>query len=225
MATLFRLISGFFKAIWSALSFFRALVFNLLFLALLAVLAFSFFDTGKPGISDNTILKLSIAGDIVEQRSQSELLGDYAGRLLGLYEEPGETVLQDILDAIAQAQDDPRISAVLLDLKNMGAAELNQLAAIGSALEAFRKSGKPIVSAEDYLSQTQYYLASHADTLFLNPMGGVNLHGFGLYRFYVKDALEKLKYDLYYIKNQTLMLDIMIVLQTVEVVLWGKGAR
>ena len=40
-----------------------------------------------------------------------------------------------------------------------------------------------------------------------------------------EDAAEKLKYDLYYVKNQSLMLDIMIILQTVEVVLWGKGAR
>jgi sugar transferase (PEP-CTERM system associated) len=40
-----------------------------------------------------------------------------------------------------------------------------------------------------------------------------------------EDALEKLQYDLYYIKNQSLMLDILILLQTVEVVLWGKGAR
>ncbi len=40
-----------------------------------------------------------------------------------------------------------------------------------------------------------------------------------------EDAIEKLQYDLYYIKNQTLILDIMIILQTVEVVLWGKGAR
>jgi sugar transferase (PEP-CTERM system associated) len=40
-----------------------------------------------------------------------------------------------------------------------------------------------------------------------------------------EDAIEKLQYDLYYIKNQSMMLDIMIILQTVEVVLWGKGAR
>ncbi len=40
-----------------------------------------------------------------------------------------------------------------------------------------------------------------------------------------EDAVEKLQYDLYYIKNQSFILDIMIVLQTVEVVLWGKGAR
>ncbi len=40
-----------------------------------------------------------------------------------------------------------------------------------------------------------------------------------------EDAIEKLQYDLYYIKNQTLLLDVLIILQTVEVVLWGKGAR
>ena len=40
-----------------------------------------------------------------------------------------------------------------------------------------------------------------------------------------EDAAEKLQYDLYYIKNQSLMLDILIILQTVEIVLWGKGAR
>ncbi len=40
-----------------------------------------------------------------------------------------------------------------------------------------------------------------------------------------KDSLEKLKYDLYYVKNKSLLLDILIILQTVEVVLFGKGAR
>jgi sugar transferase (PEP-CTERM system associated) len=41
----------------------------------------------------------------------------------------------------------------------------------------------------------------------------------------VEDAAEKLKYDLYYVKNSSLMFDIAILLQTVEVVLFGKGAR
>ncbi|MBS0366473.1 MAG: TIGR03013 family PEP-CTERM/XrtA system glycosyltransferase [Proteobacteria bacterium] len=40
-----------------------------------------------------------------------------------------------------------------------------------------------------------------------------------------QDALEKLQYDLYYIKNHTLMFDLSILVQTVEVVLMGKGAR
>ncbi len=40
-----------------------------------------------------------------------------------------------------------------------------------------------------------------------------------------RDAIEKLQYDLYYVKNHSLFFDLMILLQTAEVVLWGKGAR
>jgi sugar transferase (PEP-CTERM system associated) len=40
-----------------------------------------------------------------------------------------------------------------------------------------------------------------------------------------QDAFEKLQYDLYYAKNHNLLFDLSILLQTVEVVLWGKGAR
>ncbi len=40
-----------------------------------------------------------------------------------------------------------------------------------------------------------------------------------------EDVVEKLQYDLYYVKNHSVLLDLMIILQTVEVVLWGKGAR
>ena len=41
----------------------------------------------------------------------------------------------------------------------------------------------------------------------------------------IQDAIEKLQYDLYYVKNQNLILDLAIIIQTVEVILWGKGAR
>lgn len=40
-----------------------------------------------------------------------------------------------------------------------------------------------------------------------------------------KDASEKLKYDLFYVKNNNLLLDMVILIQTVEVVLFGRGAR
>ncbi len=40
-----------------------------------------------------------------------------------------------------------------------------------------------------------------------------------------EDAEIKLKYDLYYVKNRSLMLDFLILIQTVEVILFGKGAR
>jgi len=41
----------------------------------------------------------------------------------------------------------------------------------------------------------------------------------------IDDAIEKLQYDLYYVKNHSLFLDVMILISTIEVVIWGKGAR
>jgi lipopolysaccharide/colanic/teichoic acid biosynthesis glycosyltransferase len=40
-----------------------------------------------------------------------------------------------------------------------------------------------------------------------------------------QDTIEKFQYDLYYVKNYSLFLDLTILLQTAEVILWGKGAR
>lgn len=41
----------------------------------------------------------------------------------------------------------------------------------------------------------------------------------------VEDAIEKLQYDLYYVKNHSLFLDVIILIETIEVVLLGKGGR
>jgi lipopolysaccharide/colanic/teichoic acid biosynthesis glycosyltransferase len=41
----------------------------------------------------------------------------------------------------------------------------------------------------------------------------------------VEDTLEKLQYDLYYVKNNSLFLDIVILFETIGVVLSGEGAR
>jgi lipopolysaccharide/colanic/teichoic acid biosynthesis glycosyltransferase len=40
-----------------------------------------------------------------------------------------------------------------------------------------------------------------------------------------KDALEKLQFDLYYVKNYSLFLDLVILFQTAEVIFWGRGAH
>jgi lipopolysaccharide/colanic/teichoic acid biosynthesis glycosyltransferase len=41
----------------------------------------------------------------------------------------------------------------------------------------------------------------------------------------VEDALEKLQYDLHYIKNRSIFLDLLILLKSVQVVLLARGAR
>jgi protease-4 len=64
---------------------------------------------------------------------------------------------------------------------------------VGTALQDFKTAGKKVFATGDYYSQNQYFLASYADSINLNPMGTVLLEGFGSYPMYYKSALEKLK--------------------------------
>jgi len=177
---------------WKGVSAFRRFVGNILFLALVIFfLSIFLFDRGKE-VPDGSALILALAGNIVEQKTEtmlsSEIWGDAAKE---------ETLLKEILNVIDYAKDDQRIKALVLDLREMGRAGLSKLQDIGAALNRFKSSGKPIIAYGDYFNQRQYYLAAHADRVYISPMGGVMLNGFGLYRTYFKSALEKLRVKLH----------------------------
>jgi len=200
MKTLFTVIAALFKFLGKTLSLLRSTFFNLVFLALVGFILFSFFQSKEVVIEDESILTLSISGTIVEQESESDPISETINELSGFVAPTSEILLQDILDTIIQAEEDPQINGILLDLSSMGNAGMNQLNSIGQQLLQFRQSGKPVIAAEDYYGQNEYYLASHADKIFLNPMGGVYLNGFGLYRLYFKEAIEKLKINYHIFK-------------------------
>jgi len=186
-------IANIFVYVGKVFTFIRNIFLNLFLLAMIIGLIVFLLPDRKSRISPDTILRLDISGDIVEEkRILSSLEKIAAGTLDPDIPEP-ETALQDILDIVREATTDDRISVLLLNLKYMGRAGLNQLETIGAALEKFRASGKTVVAAEDYYTQTQYYLASHADKVIVNPMGGVDIHGFGVYRLYFKEAMERLE--------------------------------
>ena len=74
---------------------------------------------------------------------------------------------------------------------------------------------------EQLASKIPYYSARHSIKPGITGWAQVSYP----YGASLDDAVEKLQYDLYYVKNHTLFLDIMILIDTVRVVLWGKGAR
>jgi protease-4 len=175
------------------LSLVRNTVFNTIFLIILLVFIVSFFTSSDFTIQDNSILKLSLSGDIVEERHPSAPFDSFFEESFGIESQPKQLVLTDILQVIQAAGNDPAISAILLDMKGFGHAGLNQMHSIGTALNQFKNTGKKVIAAQDIYTQKQYYLASYADEIILNPMGVVELHGFGVYPLYFKEALEKLR--------------------------------
>jgi protease-4 len=169
----------------------------LFLLLIIFFIAIVFFDGGED-VPDGAALILSPEGNIVEQQTESMLASDIFGDAAR-----EETVLRDIIDVIDFAKDDERIEVLVLDLRKMRKAGLSKLQSIGTALDRFSDSGKQIFAFGDYFNQQHYYLAAHADRLYLNPMGAVMLHGFGLYRKYYKTALDKLQIQFHVFKVGT----------------------
>jgi len=185
----------FFSRAWAVLTFSRRFIGNLLFLALIVLVLSWFLRERGAKLPERAILDLSPVGVIVEQRSESLLSNDLFGQ-----DVMAETPLKDIIDAIEHARDDQRIKGIFLDLSKLHGAGLSKLRYIGSELTRFRESGKPVIAAADFYIQRNYYLAAHADRVYLHPMGGVLLTGFGAYRNYFKSALDKLLVNVHVFK-------------------------
>src|SRR5471030_35625 len=174
---------------WRMLDAGRRTVLNLLFLLILIALIYAL-CSGVPKLSPKTTLVLDLKGQLVEQSSSSvrdTLLNNVRG---------GDTKkmvqLRDVLSVLDAAGKDANITgAVLLtdDMQGGGQAMLHEVA---SAIDRFKATGKPVVAWGSSYDQSQYLLASHASEVYLHPMGAVLLQGFGHYRNYYHDALDKL---------------------------------
>jgi protease-4 len=179
----FRALRGFARAVDGA----RRFTVNLIFLLVVAFVAALLLERG-PRVPARAALVLDPEGTIVEQ-----LAGDPGQRALGeLTGEPvRQTLLRDLLVAVRTAKDDAHIGALYLDLSDLDHAGMTKLADLGAALDDFRASHKRVVAAADSYSQAAYYLAARADEVHLAPLGLVLLDGFGIFRPYYKEGLDK----------------------------------
>ena len=178
-------------AIWGGVDGFRKVLHLLLLLMIFAVFLGAMAGS-SPTLPDSAALLIQPTGAIVEEfegdpydRAIAELLGDA----------PVQTLLQDIVDALEYARDDDRIEAVHIELSLLGGAGLNKLQRIGEAITDFKTSGKPVIASADFLTQSGYYIAAHADEAYIHPEGVILLEGYGRYRNYFRDAIELLKLD------------------------------
>ncbi|WP_199460126.1 signal peptide peptidase SppA [Vibrio owensii] len=193
MKKLFKFIGLIFKGIWKAITFVRLALMNLIFLVMIAVFYFAFTYTGEgqPTVDKESALVMNLSGPIVEQRRYVNPMDSVAGSILG-NEIPKENVLFDIVDTIRYAKDDPKVSGLVLALRDMPETNLTKLRYIAKALNEFKTSGKPVYAVGDFYNQSQYYLASYADKVFLAPDGGVLIKGYSSYSMYYKTLLDKL---------------------------------
>lgn len=185
------MIVSFIKTLWKAADGLRK-VLHLVLLVFLFLLFFEALSDAPRVLPDRAALYVQPYGALVEQlegdpydRAIAELLGD--GR--------PQTLVQDVVDALEYARDDERIEVVYLELGSVLGAGIDKLERIAAALLEFRATGKTVVATADFMSQPAYYLAAHADEVYLHPDGALLLQGYGRFRNYYKEAIDKLQID------------------------------
>jgi len=182
----------FLRFFWKGLDQARRVAVNVLFLVLIGMLVGWLLADDSPRVPKTTALVLAPYGSLVEELSDDS---NEKAILALLDERRPETLMRSLLEAIETAKDDDRVQALVLDTDRLGRAGLSKLQTLRAAIDSFKETGKPVIATADYYSQTQYYLASTADEVYMHPMGIVMLTGYGSYRNYYKDALDKLEVD------------------------------
>jgi len=194
MAFLFRFIKQFFIKSFKFINFIRLLILNAVFFIIVLVIFFAFnTQEEEVQVAENSYLRLNLNGVIVEQKQTINISQEISKQLTGLEQEiPQEYETQELIKTINYAQQDSKITGLILELTGLQSASLDQLSDVGNAINQFKSSGKPVFAYADNYTQTQYYLAAYADHITLPPNGFVLLQGYAVNRLYFKELLSKL---------------------------------
>ncbi|MCE0492917.1 signal peptide peptidase SppA [Vibrio salinus] len=193
MKSIFRFIGLIFKVLWKSINFARKALLNIVFLLIIGLIYYAITGTEttvEPPVSPSALV-LNIQGPIVEQQRYSSPVESLNKSLL-VGSLPKENVLFDIVDKIRAAKTDKNITGLVLSLADMSDTSLTKLRYIAKAITEFKASGKPVIAIGSFYTQSQYYLASYADKIYLSPDGAVLLKGYSANALYYKKLLDKL---------------------------------
>lgn len=151
------------------------------------------FSSGSVKLEDKTVYRLELKGELVEQAQEENPFAGLMGEMpyVGNRAKKETVGLDNILSNIRLAKNDDKILGIWLDGAELAMAPASAKA-IRDALLDFKQSGKWIIaSAKDYY-ETNYYVASVADRICLDPTGAVSWHGLLAQKMYYTRLLEKI---------------------------------
>lgn len=161
------------------------------------------FSSSTVTLQDKSVYRLQLKGTLVEQAQEQNPFASLMGSVpYGNYAQQETVGLDDILSNIRLAKNDDRILGIWLDGAELSVQPANAKV-IRDALLDFKQSGKWVLaSAKDY-SQINYYIASVADRICLDPTGAVNWNGLAAQRMYYTRLLEKVGVEMQILKVGT----------------------
>ena len=187
------MIGRFFYRIWKTIDVAGRLLIGLIAITILVFLVRGCVSgPDLPKVNDGSALILNPNGTLVEQLTYldpiQEVLADAQGT------KNPETSMYDLLDAIEYAKNDDSISVLVLQTNNLLGAYggISKYQDLRKAIDDFKTTGKKVIAVGDWYSQGQYYLASAADEVYMNPQGNLMFEGMARTGTYYKSALDKL---------------------------------
>jgi len=152
-------------------------------LLIIGVVASAGSSSSGKSTKSNSIIKLDLE-NVSNDYGGSVYIEDFD------YKETNNDGLINVLQAIDYAKTDDKIKGISIENNATGLGS-TQRKAIVDKLAEFKKTGKFVVAYADYYSQGEYYLASVADTVYMNPMGSIDFKGLASEVLYMKDLQEK----------------------------------
>ncbi|MBK8943952.1 MAG: signal peptide peptidase SppA [Ignavibacteriae bacterium] len=179
----------FFKFTFAAmLGFFISLFILGIFFFIFTFAIISTIDTEETvTIKSNSLLEIKLDFELQERSSKEP---NFSFGTIPSFEKV--IGLNDLLKSIASAKDDSKIKGIYLDLDNFVSPGISKLSEIRNSLLDFKNSKKIIVAHGNTISESSYYLASVADSIYLTPTGNMEFDGFGIELTFFKKTLEKL---------------------------------
>lgn len=159
------------------------MAFGIVFVMFFVLIGLLSSDEETVSVKEGSILELQLKLPIADYVGSSD-----DSPFSGLFDE--SQGLDEILKAIEVAKDDERINGISIN-NNFMLAGLAQTQAIRKALLAFKSGGKFIYTYADFYTQKDYYLASVADSIFINPVGALDFKGLSSEVLFYKDLQEK----------------------------------
>jgi protease-4 len=182
-----------FSIMGAGLTALRRYTAHVLTLAILLVVVSAIFSKDKlPEVPESGFLVLRPVGTLVEMKTELDPVDAVLNQLMGA-SSSGQESVYELIKIIEHAKTDDRITGMYLNLRRFSGGALNNMQLLADAIADFRESGKPVYTAADYYSQSQYLLASQANEVWIHPLGGLILDGFRSEQPYLKGLLDKLK--------------------------------
>jgi len=151
------------------------------------LLAIALTSQQEPSVKEKSILVFNLSTLVKDGYSNKSLT-----RLLSSEDDKQTLMLKQIIEGIKKASKDPNIKAIFLDGRsNSNNNGYANLAEIRAALVQFKSNGKKIIAYANDWTEKNYYLASIADQIIINPMGSMEIKGLVSEPLFFAGALQK----------------------------------